>query len=143
MHCNFLNSVTYGNRLNYATLFSLKYSLLLVWVGLAVVWGGNKQGWACSGRKLYLCLIFLGIYFVLQPFSQPDILTSHWNLFKRPGKLGVKNCPQRYYSSPSPDVPHTSKGLGAQCLSSTVHCKGQPCPPIGTTYLVSYGTGNP
>lgn len=67
----------YGNLLNYATSFFLKYNLFLVLVGLAVVWGGSEQGWFCSGRELYICPIFLGIFFILHPFSQPAVLPSH------------------------------------------------------------------
>lgn len=55
----------YGNLLNYATLFFLKYNLFLVLVGLAEVWGGSEQGWVCSRRELiYVFSIFMNLFHI-------------------------------------------------------------------------------
>lgn len=75
LHYNFLNNVLHMVT-DLIMLFSLKSSLFLVLVGLGEVWGGSKQIWTAVGDSC-MCLAFLRISFILQPFSHPAILSSH------------------------------------------------------------------
>lgn len=124
----------YGNVLYYATLFFLKYSLFLGLVGLAQVWGGSEQGWVCSGRELYMCPVFIGIYFLLQP-SSSQLLSLLTELCSKGWVSCVWRKPLRNTDGSQP--------WHAPCLKAwllSVWAAHLPSPPIGTTYLVPENT---
>lgn len=83
------------------------------------MWKSSKQGWAWSGRQLYMCLVVLGIHFISQPFSQPVFLTSCWTVFKTLVKLGMKNSTPHTSLTlhlPHPYPPDTAVPQALKCL---------------------------